>query len=147
MTQRHAFYAAVYLVARREETVLIARRCNTGYADGQYSLVAGHIEAAESTYAALQREAREEAGVEIAISDMRVVHVMHRNTESSDPERFDIFIEAEHITGEPYSAEPEKCDDMRWVSLADLPENTVPYVRFALEAIERNETYSEYGWK
>lgn len=146
MTQRTPFYAAVYLVARRADTLLIARRCNTGYADGQYSLVAGHIDSGESAFQALQREAREEAGVDIAIEDMSVVHVMHRNSEDADPARFDIFIQVSKMRGEPSIAEPDKCDDMQWVSLENFSENVVPYVRFALESIEHGQSYSEYGW-
>lgn len=145
MTQRNPFYAAVYLILRRGDTLLIANRCNTGYADGQYAVVAGHVDAGESAFQALQREAREEAGIEVSPQDMQVVHVMHRYSDDG-PARFDIFIEAKKITGEPYIAEPEKCDDMQWVSIQNLPQNTVPYVRCALEAIERGENYSEYGW-
>ncbi len=145
MNNRHPFFAAVYLIARRGDTILMADRQNTGYADGQWSVVAGHIEAEESMFSALQREALEEAGVIIAKEDMRVVHVMHRNC-GVENSRFDIFIESEKMIGEPYIAEPEKCSEMRWVSVLALPENTVPYVREAIVHIQRGEMLSEYDF-
>ena len=35
---------AVYLVLLRDEQVLMLRRHNTGYEDGNYSVIAGHVE-------------------------------------------------------------------------------------------------------
>jgi 8-oxo-dGTP diphosphatase len=46
--------------------------------------------------------------------------------------------------GEVYNAEPNKCDEVIWVSKDNLPENIAPSLRFALEAIFRGEIYSEY---
>lgn len=145
MKNRHPFFVAVYLIARRGSSILIADRKNTGYADGQWSLVAGHVEAQEPTFQALAREAREEAGIEVAVDDMKVVHVMHRNC-GPENSRYDVFIEAKNFSGEPYIAEPEKCSQMMWVTLDQLPDNTVPYVREALHRIASGEMFSEYGW-
>jgi hypothetical protein len=42
--------------------------------------------------------------------------------------------------------EPHKCDDLRWFELDNLPENTVLYIRQAIDCISKNIFYSEFGW-
>jgi hypothetical protein len=42
--------------------------------------------------------------------------------------------------------EPEKCDDLEWFDFNDLPKNTIPYVRQAIECFRNRITYSEYGF-
>ena len=44
----------LYLV--QDNTVLLMRRCNTGYQDGRYGLVAGHVEPGEDFIDAIIRE-------------------------------------------------------------------------------------------
>ena len=61
-----------------EGRVLLLRRCNTDYENGNYSLVAGKVEADEEVTAAAIREAREEVGIDIQARDVEVAGVMHR---------------------------------------------------------------------
>lgn len=42
-----------------------------------FSLVAGHVDAGESFREAMVREAYEEAGIVVAIDDVRIVHVQN----------------------------------------------------------------------
>ncbi len=70
---------------------------------------------------------------------------MHRN--SDDSVRVDVFFTASRWTGTPVNREPEKCSDLSWFSLEDLPEKTIPYIRQALECIQKGIPYSEYGWE
>jgi len=57
---------AVYLFLIKEGQVLLLLRKNTGYNDGQYSAIAGHIEKHEGVIEALKKEAFEEAGIDFA---------------------------------------------------------------------------------
>ena len=50
-------------------------------------------------------------------------------------------------SGKIKNMEPEKCDDLRWFKINRLPENIIPYVRFAISKIRNKELYSEYGFK
>ena len=61
-------FVAVYLLLLREEQVLLRQRHNTGYEDGSYSAIAGHVEPDERITHALVREAAEEAGIRLAAS-------------------------------------------------------------------------------
>ena len=141
---RVALIAAVYLVLIEHGRILLVRRSNTGYQDGNYSLVAGHLEADESLTQAMAREAMEEAGVGIQREDLEVVHVMHRT--APDSERIDLFMKPASWSNSPRIMEPDKCDDMGWFPLNDLPDNTIPYVRQAIDMIVASESYSEHGW-
>jgi len=54
---RHMNIPASYLVLiNDEEKVLLLRRYNTGFKDGMYSLVAGHVDEGENFTQALIRE-------------------------------------------------------------------------------------------
>ena len=127
---RAKFPVTVHLWFFREEQVLLLRRFNTGYADGQYSVPAGHLDGGETVMAAAAREAQEEVGVRIEPGDMTFSTVMHRMEEE---ERVDFFVQVHAWQGEPFNAEPDKCDDLCWVNIQQLPANLVPYVRKALE--------------
>ena len=78
---------------------------------------------------AAAREAADEVGVRIKPEDLTFSTVMHRMEED---ERVDFFVHVRHWQGEPFNAEPEKCDDLCWVDIDQLPANMVPYVRQAL---------------
>jgi len=119
------------------------RRFNTGFEDGKYSVVAGHLDGGETVRQGAIREAREEAGVEINPDTLQVVGVIHRN---SDHERIDFFLAASDWQGEPANLEPQFCDDLCWAPLESLPENTIPYVRRAIENYRSGIWFDEYGW-
>src|SRR5512141_897243 len=126
---RAKFPVTVHLLFFRDNQILLLRRFNTGYADGQYSVPAGHLDGGETVMDAAAREAEEEVGVHIKTDDMIFSTVMHRIEEE---ERVDFFVHVRQWQGEPFNAEPDKCDDLRWVDIDQLPANTVAYVRQAL---------------
>jgi len=138
---RARFPVTVQLFFLREDQILLLRRFNTGFRDGEYTVPAGHIDGGETILEAAVREAKEEAGVDIAFSDLTFSTVMHR---IEDEERVDFFFQAHAWTGEPFNAEPEKCDDLRWFDRDQLPENTVPYVRQALRNHLAGIPFAEY---
>ncbi|HKR82032.1 MAG TPA: NUDIX domain-containing protein [Candidatus Saccharimonadales bacterium] len=141
---------AVFLVLEQGGKILLLRRANTGHRDGQYGLVAGHVDGGEPVTQAMIREASEEAGITIAPADLEVVHVMHRHSEvasTNADEYVDFYFKATRYSGELRNMEPEKCDDLSWFPASNLPENTIDYVRHALECIEQGVTFSEYGWE
>jgi 8-oxo-dGTP pyrophosphatase MutT (NUDIX family) len=145
--QRAAVRAAVYLILRHQEQVLLARRCNTGYQDGNYSLVAGHVEAGETVTFTLLREAREEAGIRLAPDQVEFVHLLQRKSQDGLI-YFDFFFAAHQWAGEIINCEPNRCDDLRWFPLSALPTNMVVYVRHVLtRLVPQGQRFSEYGWQ
>jgi 8-oxo-dGTP pyrophosphatase MutT (NUDIX family) len=140
---RAKFPVTVHLFLFRENQILLLRRFNTGFRDGEYSVPAGHLDGNETVIAAGIREAEEEAGIKIEADDMDFSSVMHR---LEDDERVDFFVCVHKWQGEPYNAEPDKCDELRWVNLNQLPVNTVPYVRQALGNHLNGIQFDEYGF-
>lgn len=138
---RARFPTTVQLFFFRENQILLLRRFNTGFRDGEYTVPAGHMDGGETVMQAAIREGKEEVGVDIAEQNMTFSTVMHR---IEDEERVDFFVQVHKWEGEPFNAEPDKCDDVRWVELNALPTNTVPYVRQALNNHQHNIPFDEY---
>lgn len=144
MAGDHSTYpAAVHLFLLKANRILLLRRYQTGYEDGSYSVPAGHIDPRESATRAMQREAKEEIGLTLADDQLVVIHAMHRFEQAG---RIDFFLVASRWTGEPMNREPDKCDQLRWSPLDDLPTNTIPYIRAGIDAYRRAIPFSEFGW-
>ena len=134
---------AVHLLLVKDGQILLLRRYGTGYEDGNYSVVAGHIDGGEELKDAMIREAKEEAGIDIGRSDLEVVGVMHFK---SDREYIAFFLEASKWSGEITNVEPAKCDDLRWFHISNLPSNTIPYIRQAIENYRNGTWFDSIGW-
>ena len=91
------------------------------------------------------REAQEEIGIIIKQADLKLVHVMQHSSESQK-HYIDFYFQADQYQGDPLNCEPEKCGDVRFFPVNELPENLVGNVRQALENIKKKCPYSEYGF-
>lgn len=140
---RFKLILSVYVFLVKDGKILLLRRANTGYEDGNYGLPAGHADGNETGRAATAREALEEVGVKIELDDLEFAHTMHR---LQNDERVDYFFAAKNWQGKPKNMEPEKCDDVSWFPLNDLPPNTIPYIKQAIESWQNGVYYSEF-WK
>jgi ADP-ribose pyrophosphatase YjhB (NUDIX family) len=138
----------VYLILLRNNKILMSRRFNTGFQDGNYSFPAGHLDSVdEPCKQAIAREAKEEINVEIDLEDLELVHVSHRmQIEPTNERRINLFFMARKWRGEPKIMEPDKCDDLSWFDIDKIPSNTIPYIRQVVNCIRNKTSYSEYGW-
>ena len=141
--ERHKITPASYLVLIGDNKILLQRRFNTGYEDGKYSLVAGHVEKGETFTEAIIREVKEEAGITLLAEDLSVVHVMNRNIKGN--ERIDVFFVARKWTGKIENKELNKCDDLSWFNLDNMPDNVIPYIKKAINCIKNKIIYSEFS--
>jgi ADP-ribose pyrophosphatase YjhB (NUDIX family) len=141
---RAKFPVTVHLLFLRGDQILLLRRFNTGYADGQYSVPAGHLDGGETVMAAGAREAQEETGLHLELEELVFSSVMHRMEEE---ERVDFFVRVQQWQGEPVNAEPDKCDELRWVNVNELPDNTIPYVRKAIQNCHAGIVFQEFSGK
>jgi 8-oxo-dGTP diphosphatase len=86
---RFTMPVAVHLFLLKGTEILLLRRYNTGYEDGNYSVPAGHLDGNEEVLSAAIREAKEECGIDIRPEDLYVAGIMHRR---SADERIDFFV-------------------------------------------------------
>ncbi|MGW7692386.1 methyltransferase domain-containing protein [Streptomyces asiaticus] len=144
--RRHREIVDVHLILRRGGDVLLARRANTGYADGLLHAPSGHVEDGEDVRAAMVREAAEEIGISLGPDEVRVVLVLQHKAPTGDA-RTGWFFEAE--VGErggggrePVNREPEKCSELGWFPLDALPDDMVAYCRAGLEAYRAGHRFA-----
>lgn len=142
--KRHKHISAIFVFLLRGNEILLLRRFNTGYSDGNYGLPSGHLDPHETIRNATAREAKEEVGININPRDLELVLVQHRG---SDDERIHFYFKAKKWEGEPYNVEPDKCDDVRWFPIDKLPENIILYVKVAIKDYVAGKNYNEFGWK
>ena len=133
--------AHVFLL--RDRLVLLQRRQGTGFEDGNYGLVGGHIEGGESIRATAVRECREEIGIGVDPADLEPLGVVHYTSPSG--EGIDFFFAARRWIGEPTLV--ADADDLRWCRPDALPANTIPFVRRAIaQHLLGGRWFDEDGW-
>ena len=147
MRTRHQMAVAVHLwLSDDAGRILFMRRHNSGYADGQWSVPAGHVERGESLVAACLREAFEEIGIRVKASALEFRLLQHKRDIDGE-ERIDVFFAATCPPGQrPRIVEPHRCDAIEWRPRLTPPLPLVPYVAAALIHTETREWPSINCW-
>ena len=131
--ERFKLIASVYLILIKDNKILLSRRYNTGYFDGNYSFPAGHLDGNETLKQGMVREAKEEVDLVVVPADLELIHVMDRKIPND--ERMDFFFTTKKWEGEPKIMEPDKCDDLSWFELNSLPKNIIPSLNYEMEKV------------
>lgn len=139
-------FGAVYMLFRTGDDLLFVKRQNTGYMDGMHSLPAGRVEPGESYTVAAAREAFEEVGLQVSPDDIAFLYMQHRYAEDGSLWT-DVFFDAGDWHGKPVNGEPDKHSDIGWIDSRDLPDEVMPYQKYALERIAEGKLYGEWGWQ
>jgi NAD+ diphosphatase len=106
-------HPAVIVLIKDGERILLTRK--SFWAKGRYGLVAGFVDIGESLEAAVQREIREEVGVEV--TDIRYVASQYWPF----PSQIMIGFVATYIGGE-LRVDHTELEDARWFPLHELPD-------------------------
>ena len=144
MKKRYESKVAVFLILMRKVNgkieILLQRRYNTGYMDGKYDMAcSGHLEKGESLSMALVREAKEEIDLDIKEENLKLVSVIHPYKE----DYINVFFITEKYEGTPKIMEHNKCDDLRWFDLYDLPENITISNKNVIKNIQKGIIYDD----
>jgi 8-oxo-dGTP diphosphatase len=143
--ERYKLIPSVYLILIDNNKILLARRFQAVFENGKYGMVSGHAEEKETMREALSREVLEEIGININPLDAEHILTMHRSC--GDHERIDFFFTTNKWKGEIKNMEPNKCDDLSWFPINELPENIIPYINKAITCYTKGEKYCEFGWE
>ena len=65
---------------------------------------------------------------------------MHRKT--INEERIDYFFICDNWDGTIEITEPDKCDELLWVDINNLPDNTISYIRVAIDNYKHDISFS-----
>ncbi len=117
----------VAVIWNNQGQVLIDRRKQSGLLGGMWEFPGGKVEPDETIEACIQREIREELGIEIAVGD-RLIVVDHTYS------HFHVTLNVHHcchLSGDP---QPIECDEIRWVTLAEIDQ--FPFPKANLQIIE-----------
>lgn len=148
--RRFKLKTGVLLLLVQDDQLLLSRRYQTGIDDGLYVVPMGCHDGRETLTDALIREAKEEIGIMLAPQDIQVCHVMHRlhhmPVKELSFEQMDVFFKVQSFSGTIRNMEPEKCDELAFYPLNNLPDKVVPFIRQAITCVQTQQFYSEFGW-
>ncbi|MCP3822393.1 NUDIX domain-containing protein [Streptomyces sp. A3M-1-3] len=134
-----------HVILRDGDKILLSQRGGP-YGYGRWHAPSGKLDKGEPLTIGAARELREETGVEVSPERLRLVHVVHHK-QSPEVERIGLFFEATEWQGEPVNREPEKCLDLRWWSVHELPDDIIEYPAAGLLGyLNVAETLTEHGW-
>lgn len=136
MEERYKSNVTVSLMLFRNDKreILLQKRKNTGYMDGMYdNACSGHLEENESVLEALIREAKEEIGIIIHKKDINLISVIHAKNENY----INFFFEVSSYDEIPVVMEKEKCEELRWFNINEIPENIIPKLKQVLDMINK----------
>ena len=131
------------ILVNKNNEVLFQKRCNTGYMDGKYALVAGHLEPNESMQSGVIREIKEEIGIELEKEKVSFVCLVRRG---NDNEYINTYFKYENFDGDVVNMEPDKCSELKWFNINDLPSNIIPNDKRAIYNMLNNITLDEYDF-
>lgn len=142
--------AAMLLLSRtsdKGEEILLQKRKNTGYMDGYWDFSAsGHVEDNESMKMTAIREAKEEIGIDVKIEDVQFMTLTHEKTPTTDVIYYNGHFKTTKWKNEPKVGEIEKCEEIKWFAIDDLPENMIESRKQAIENYKNHIPYNEFGW-
>lgn len=145
--ERFRSLACTVLILIQEGKVLLMKRANTGFGDGLYALPGGGIDGNEPLKSALCREAYEELGITVVPDDLEFSSVLHTGPYERNKYECIIFcFKVKKFSGTLLNAEPDKCDELRFFPLDELPENMLDASRACLHNMTNKIPFEELYW-
>ena len=127
--------------------VLLQKRQNTGFGDGLWDLsCSGHVEFKESFKNTAVRECFEELGIKVKEEDLQFFAFIHKHDEPYNLTYNNAYFYTEKFLGEPKICEKEKCSQIKWFNIDDLPADLLDDRKEALSCLYSSKFYIEYGW-
>ena len=141
---KESFFASIYLIIKNKDgKVLLQRRQGTKLWPGFLALPAGHVDERENVYDAAIREAKEELSIVITKEDIIDTFVVNRRNKSL-ASYFDVYFEISSYKGNIKINEPEKCSELKWCDINNLPDDMIDFEIDAIKNRQKNITFSTF---
>lgn len=130
------------ILFNKNNEVLLLKRKSTGFSDGLYGFIGGHIEQNEQVIDAAIREVKEEIGIDINRDNLTFKAVMNRKV-NENTEYIDFVFIVNDWQGKIKNMEPDKCSELLWYNPKNLPMNIIDFEKYL---IENDEIFLSWGW-
>jgi len=139
------FKSAIHMIIMDGDNILIQKRKGSKLWPSYYALPAGHIDEGENQYDALIREAKEELNIIFDLKDILNEYVVlrrnHFKIDNKTLEPYiDYYFEFRKYEGVPIIVEKDKCDELLWCDINDLP---YPFINYEGDFLD-NRTIKSY---
>jgi 8-oxo-dGTP diphosphatase len=139
-------FVSVHLVLFQEDKnkILLMKRKSGFDHDGKYVFIAGKVDHNETPIQAMVREVKEEADLYVQEKDITPVMMIYRtavNYKNEPVDVIEIFMMARTYAGTPTIMEPDRCSEMAFYPLDEIPTNLSESVATFL--IEQTANYVE----
>ena len=135
-------YPSVYGVILNENKVLLMKRQNTCFRNGFYSFPGGRVDNLEHPSLAIIREMEEEVNLSLNEDNIEFMLAQHRI--SGEYACMDFFFLIKNVNLDEIKInEPDKCSELEWFDIDNLPDNTINHIKESLQSYKNNETYKE----
>ncbi|HEX5857702.1 MAG TPA: NUDIX domain-containing protein [Microbacterium sp.] len=116
----------VTAVVFKDEKVLLGRRADNGHLE----CISGIVDPGEQPADAAVRECLEEAGVNVRVTRLALVHALQRMTypNGDQVDYLDLVFRCEWVSGDPHPADGE-LTEVAWRGLEELGDTTKDHVR------------------
>lgn len=120
---RNSVIPSVNILIIDKNKILLSKRRNTGWMDGYLCIPGGHVEENETPRQAALREIKEELDIDVKADELEFVCVVARDKKPDGYVAYEFKINGHNIKYK--NAEPEKCEELIWANLDNLPEKTI----------------------
>ncbi len=139
---REEFLSAIYMIIKNEKgEILFQRRCGSKLWPNFLGLPAGHVDKGEDVYQALVREAREELNIDINVKNIEDTFVVNRINKNLKP-YYDVYFVIKNYKGIIKINEPNKCQELKWVLLDNMPDDVIEFEKIALTNYKKGIKFS-----
>ncbi len=137
--------AYVGIILKKDNQILLIKRCNTDWASECWNFPGGLLEADETLMHAAIRETQEEIGVTVDPHDFTLVHVLQvKKGGTNTKDIIGFYFMAKQWHGTPFNKEPHRHSEIGWFTLDALPLNITEHAKQALHGLQNDIRYSEH---
>lgn len=133
MAERPRFTIYVALLLEKDNSILLAKRENTGWMDGHWHIPGGGLEENETLVEAAVREAAEELAITVNPLDIKLIHILH-----VDKSKIGFYFTTSKWEGDPKNNEPNLCSEVAWFALDSIPDLISVSSKQTIESFKNN---------